>query len=608
MRKLLKDEKGAALLLVLFIIIVFTMIGMAVMSASIGGAVRSQTKQKDVQSVHLAEKALNEAVAMIQGMLAGQTTINLDLLPEQLGAVILEINKSNEVSTDYDKQYGDKQSSVTTNATLVIQAKKPPIINVSVESQIQGVTRKLEQDLIVNSYPDVLKYAAGSEDGNFVINGSPYFLGENSNGGGIYAGKQLLIKNEAEYFYESEAVKKEETRFPSLEGTAYVQSLSNIQYCAVPNCTSYGPIKEISGDSDSKDAKFILGDMSETQIKSNKDFIGINMEESFIDKLTEAVGGVASDREYIEANYKTPAFYSTYLISKVDHYSPSELTGFEDQPAIDTHDAAETNYITYVREGLGDGSVLHRGNLNLNNSGKYPNLLFTSAGKNYREDRNGDGYSQSNWFIVDGDLNITNTSLTSAIQVRANILVTGDVNIKGRVEMDATIFALGSTIIEDASIVGLNNKELVLMSKGSILITRVNTNGEGPYPVGQGPFKDIQDEFERAFGENAPTGGNIQRLDAFFYTDSTAELYGVGSIFWIRGGFFSKGNLTINAIRGDAKVEDDYIHGEEGQSLIEGERARFIISYNNDMFDDQSAALPRVKTVQLIRGKKKMIN
>ncbi|TXK85384.1 hypothetical protein [Paenibacillus sp. N3.4] len=79
MMKVLKEERGAALLLVLFIILVFAMLGLAVMSASIGGAVRSETKQKDVQSLHLADKALNEAVAMIQGMLQakmGSTSSN----------------------------------------------------------------------------------------------------------------------------------------------------------------------------------------------------------------------------------------------------------------------------------------------------------------------------------------------------------------------------------------------------------------------------------------------------------------------------------------------------------------------------------------------------
>lgn len=42
--KLLKEERGSALLIVLFMILIFTLLGLTVLSASIGGATRSQTK------------------------------------------------------------------------------------------------------------------------------------------------------------------------------------------------------------------------------------------------------------------------------------------------------------------------------------------------------------------------------------------------------------------------------------------------------------------------------------------------------------------------------------------------------------------------------------
>ncbi|OCT14254.1 hypothetical protein A8709_25830 [Paenibacillus pectinilyticus] len=604
----LKEERGAALLLVLFIIIVFTMIGMAVMSASIGGAVRSQTKQKDVQSVHLAEKALNEAVAMIQGKLTGQHAINLDLLADQLKIEIAKINdkSKNETRTEYAK------SDVITNAELK-QEEYPQKITISVTATIDGVTRSLEQNLIINSYPDALKYAGGSQDGNFIINGSPYFLGGDANAGGIYAGRQLLIKNEAEYYYESDDKKMGSTTFPSLEGTAYVQSLSSIRYCDTPNCTDYKPIQEATGNGEAKKAENILGRTSETQIKSNKDFIGINMNESFEDKLTEAIGGDARDWTYIDEHFNDMSAVMNYISGKLQlingdesHISPIKPSGTDSTDTVTEYDRRLAKYKLLVNSEIGNETFLHRGNFNLNNL-DYSQLLYATGvdslgekfGKTFRKDANDDGYYRSNWFIIDGDLNITNTTST-AIQVRANILVTGNVNIVGQVDMDSTIFALGNTVIEDASIKGLDNKELVLMSKGSILITRVNTNGDGL-------FKDIPDnQYELAFGKDSKNNGDIKRLDAFFYTDSTAELYGVGSIFWIRGGFFAKGDLTINAVRGRAEVVGTSIQPEEPQSNILGERARFIISYNKDIFIDQSAALPRVKSVQLLRGKKIM--
>jgi hypothetical protein len=367
-------------------------------------------------------------------------------------------------------------------------------------------------------------------------------------------------------------------------------------------------VQESSGDSNTKNAKTILGDLSETQTKSNKDFIGINMEESFVDKLTEAIGGGSAVRDAIQNLYKLRmSDVMNYLIDskQLAKISPLAPTGNETTQQIEAYTSELAAFKKYVNEDLNQGSVLYRGDFNLNQF-DYSNLLYVTGdniGKTYRKDTDKDGYSQSNWFIIDGDLKITNTNVNDPIQVRANILVTGDVHISGNVEMDSTIFAMGNTVIEDASIEGLNGRELVLMSKGDILITRVNTNGPES-------FKNIvgDQQYDLAFDSDDKTIGAIKRLDAFFYTDSTAELYGVGSIFWIRGGFFSKGDLTINAVRGFAEVQNGAIKAEENQASILGKRARFIISYNNDIFDHQAAALPRVKTVQLNRGKRKMLD
>ncbi|MGG1550668.1 hypothetical protein [Paenibacillus ferrarius] len=615
MRVWWKEERGAALLLVLFIIVVFTMIGMAVVSASLGGAVRTETKQKDVQSVHLAEKALNEAVARVQGLLDGMTTINMDQLSDELEVLMGQINGSDEVSSEYEDQYGKDQSGVRTTAVLN-KDHPPPKITITAHATIQGIERDLQQVIEINYYPDVLNYAAGSEDGNLIINGAPYFTG--GNGGNLYAGKQLLIKNEAEYYYNSPddaAPKKSYTKyFPLLKGTAYVQSLKNIQYCdAQPTCNSYNKyVQDVDGDVEAKKVKDILGETSEAQIKSRKDFIGIKMDESFVDKLTEAIHGGSDEWGAINEILKNKSSLAQYLMYSGRIVQTSPIKPLQEDPD------AMTDYETKMREfkqyvnGLNQlgkaetGSILFRGDFTLSST-DFTKLTFSGAGKDVHDEIPGkSGYFSTNWFIIDGDLNIVNTSDTP-IEVRANLLVTGNVKIRGFVKMDATIFTMGETTIEDASIQGLKRdkdangiedsdeqpRELVLMSKGKILITRVNTNPNGT-------FKTIQSGFEASSNSN----GDIQALDAFFYTDDSAELYGVGSIFWIRGGFFSKHNLTINAIRGNATVLDDEI---EGEYEPDGIRSRFIISYNNEIINHQASALPRITKAQLTRGKRIMV-
>ncbi|RTE01416.1 hypothetical protein [Paenibacillus whitsoniae] len=638
MRLRWRDEKGAALLLVLFIIVVFTMIGMAVISASIGGAVRTETKQKDVQSVHLAEKALNEAVAIVKGKLAGYETINLDQLPADLNDWLIDIeNRNGEVREDYAEQYGEGEAGIVIHAFLNPEKNVDegrPVITITSTATIKGVQRVLQQDIEINSFPDILNYAAGSEEGDFVINGSPYFLGSDNNGGNLYAGKKLLIKNQAEYYYQSDAVKKEGTTFPTLNGIAYVQSLDNIQYCdssLTPLCDNYKSIKEFSGDVEAKEANQILrcDNMSEEecqtklQIKNKKDFIGINMKDSFVDKLTEAIGGSKDDREKISNQFANKTAVMQYLISsgKLAKISPLKPNGSETSEQMDTYTTEMADFQSYINgvnkngedyheklEASSQGSILYRGDFHINNE-DFSKLEFSTEAKEHHSDDNNNGFDDSNWFIIFGDLDISNTSRTP-VKIRANLLVTGNVTIRGKVDMNATLFTLGQTVIEDATIRGLEEldskgnpvrKELVLFSAGSILITRVNTEANGT-------FKRIPENgFTSAVGA---IESEIQILDAFFYTDSTADLYGVGSIFWINGGFFSKGKLTINALRGNADVtSDEYIEGEGnqiGQSAIAGDRARFIISYNNSIIEDQAAALPRVNTVQLIRGKRVM--
>lgn len=54
----MKSEQGSALVLVMFIVLLLTILGLAVLGATIGGAQRSETRESDVQSLHLAQKDL----------------------------------------------------------------------------------------------------------------------------------------------------------------------------------------------------------------------------------------------------------------------------------------------------------------------------------------------------------------------------------------------------------------------------------------------------------------------------------------------------------------------------------------------------------------------
>lgn len=76
----LKHEEGSALVLVMFLVLMLTILGLAVMGATIGGAQITETRESDVQSLHLAQKGLDEATAYIQSQLKDVEDIDPDTL------------------------------------------------------------------------------------------------------------------------------------------------------------------------------------------------------------------------------------------------------------------------------------------------------------------------------------------------------------------------------------------------------------------------------------------------------------------------------------------------------------------------------------------------
>ncbi|MFD2411783.1 hypothetical protein [Paenibacillus rhizoplanae] len=569
-----REERGSALVLVMFIVLLLTILGLSVLTAAVGGAQRTETRKNDVQSLHLAEKTLDEAVAYITSSLNKRVAASVDMSQAEVDAAIKgflsnlkSMNNPEETgnpsalfaSTDLHQSDGGKAIGTIVDITEPITTEQGQSVSYTVtltaQAEVNGVVRKLKQNVVVDTYPDFLKYTLGSEN-NLIINGSPYIKGN------IYAGNRLEISDTAYYTY------LDQRSFLStpfeLDGEAHVQSLDKLVYKAQDR-------KELTGN-EVTEASIISAD--KVKIKSHRSFVEVNVKSSFIDKVQEAVGTGASRQSildnmnnhslaaYLTSNYEA-IFDHTVLPPKPD---PADTTE-EGIQALEEY-AKAVNILTNPKKSLVyagdltiDGTELTGINYTQKTSSAYPDA------KHY-------------WYIIDGNLTIDNYGGPTPIDIRANILVTGKVQIRGKVRFDSTIFALKesnvpnggedfTTVVEDAFIEGLNGKELVLMSQGQILINRL-----------------------AAFDNTEPAP-----LAAFFYTDSDAQLYGVGSIFSLIGGFFAKGDLTINAVRGTALRGDSDINIQGNNSLI-----RFKAIYNDRIFTDQQAGLPRVKAVNIRVG------
>ncbi|MDI4644315.1 hypothetical protein [Cohnella hashimotonis] len=585
-----RDEKGSAMLLVVFIIIVFAMLGIALMGATIGGAQRSETRENDVQSLHLAEMALNEAAASVALLFKDKEDIDLNTLEKQLNAIQLtsvqsqvggtgEVIKFNPEEISGENVGGDS----TKRFTITVQAK----------AMVNGVVRILEQEIKLDSYPDFLKYGLGSEN-NVILNGAPYLNGD------LYSGIKLYVKNQANYRYNKSPSDKSydlaDTVFPTIKGDLFIQDKNSIE--ATDRLNNVKTI--VSLEDASKLAQTTGLTINHIQYRDLKKFVSVNIDETFLDKIAEAVGDTKINRKYNYPSFNqgeenelsigaVKSFIATSLLTHDNISYISLSTEKPIDPGPNANDETRANYIddltNYYEPFAGKmpaGTAIFNGDLTVDGI-EFQNILFSEKDKTDRTPKEEPWVDhKSNWLIVNGDLNIKNINKLKELEVKANILVTGNVFIQGKVKMDATIIALGESTIQDAEISGLDNRELLLISKGKILINRFES------------FK-------------APAF-----LHAFLYTDSDAELYGVGSAFWIKGGFFAKGDLVINAVLGDTTpIDDSYLEFDRINKLEDVPenrlKSRFVVEYNKGIYEDQNVGLPRVRQINVSMGKKKLV-
>ncbi|MCZ8519770.1 MULTISPECIES: hypothetical protein [Paenibacillus] len=584
---MVREERGSALLLVLFMIVVFVLLGIAVTGAAVGGAKLTQKRENDVQSLHRAEKALNVAVAHIGSKY--DTRSGSEVTLEQLEKDLKDLQAlSSEEGEEADEAEGDHQ--VIESIRLLTCTEDSKCIEIKAKANVNGVERTLVQEVMLTDYPEALNYVMGSQ-GNVTLNGTPYMLGN------IYVGGELKAKDQAEYKYEEVNHTEKTFAFPKVTQKVYIPGEERISYCDSETCTGTN-YKPIGGDN--KSLSEVLG-TDKLEARNNNQFVSINFDNSFIDKAAEAVRGDKEVRKKLADAYAKPGDDSegTALVQVMKPYMTADQIIVPPVLSEEPTKEKKEEYDAYLAKMNGDftESVVHDGDLFLDGN-EIKRLNYIK-----KEDPTLPGKKGSKWFVVHGDLTIQNESsdINYELPIKANILVTGNITIRGKVKVDSTIFTLGDggTEISDASIKGMegadgiSRKELLLFSKGPILITRVNS------------FEPITRDYEP--NPVKVEGSNVYQLDAFFYTEQNATLYGVGSIFWIHGGFFAKGDLTLNAVRGNTSENAaESKLNVEAQPGLPLQQSRLILDYKQNLISNQEVGLPRVERFELKVGNRRL--
>lgn len=529
----MKNESGYTLLTVMLIVLVFTTLGAVLLTVTIGGAQRTELRENTIVEDSDAIRAIEQGTAILKNQIHNNKFSSPGSLYQgELDQVITALRSEdlNIVITDLSAEY---DIELDHDYTRVYEIRS------------NGYHDDYAKLVYITAMPSFLKYAAGARD-ELSLHGGMYIDGD------IYANNQLNISNEAKYIYQSNlnTVKND---FPTVSERSRLVIeetgvASSCDHSVAPGCF------EVAGGAFSKSIHW--------QRRSIEDLIS----DSF--SYQAPVQGDAA--EYIDIRLLPT------VTSKMKMLDPS----FEDADTQAIADGASlltargyADTASYERV-LSADTVLHEENVITSIQPDRNHLYISDAYLNTDTLT----LDSDKWLVVTGDLILESAAGESA-DISSNIIVFGDVILRGDLSMDSVIYALGSTTVFNANIERpAGGGELILMSRGQLDIALLNS-----------------------FNNPADFTEFPNQLNAFLYTDQNAEIYSVGSYVYIDGGVFSRGSLEFNSFRGDtAEGENDIIFTAFEENANEYEKSRLYIRNNQRLFLDKLQALPAVEKLDVI--------
>ncbi|WP_449620007.1 hypothetical protein [Robertmurraya sp. Marseille-Q9965] len=516
---MLKNENGSTLLVVLVMMLVFTVLGLSILSTSIGGAKRTESREEQVTNDLDTIRTMGEAVAFIKEVISSEyNTKNPDMSTTEYNNLIRDSIIGNS--------FGYQIENITPQYNSIKEDEDFTRV-------LQVTSGKYKQIVYITGIPSFLKYAVGSR-GILTLNGSTYVQK-----GNIYANEKLVISNQAKYIYNGESL-IEDTTYPSVysknENLLFIEN-EQIDYCSnycyrVNEKNEHEKLENHFDPLSINELNQAFQPTAPTFMREENEYVAVDIEKTFKEKLKLAgfVGShvdpyVLDIDEIISRGMTSPSVEIIHSFNNIGH-SPSKNG--------------------YLYSAQGDKEVyIDTDSLIMNDKSK--------------------------WIIIDGDAVIENNG-NQLMEVSANILITGNLTIRGDIAFDSTIYVLGDTTINNVNITGYNEGELILMTQGQLEIARVNK------------FKNSNE---------------VNSIKAYLYTNENAEVYAIGSYLHVEGGIFSKGNLEVNAYRGAATDKDSHIEFSRG-SENDASASRLIIRNNKKLFLNQAQGLPKIDRLEVV--------
>lgn len=406
-----------------------------------------------------------------------------------------------------------------------------------------------QRRLFLSNIPSFLYFALGSRT-DLTINGGAYIDGD------IYADQNLYLSNSVNYIGNLD-VYNEDTGFLSMHDESNVYVNQSLYSCSeTPSYDCYDIDNDVQPGIYTKNTTHFIPIEERYQYDQtffgsppqvfnyNNRFLDVDIDASFLFYLKETVNQ-QSDTLSID---QIGSHLDDYILARL-LYETEDLTDIEDQD---------------------QQSIVFKTDMLFNHPIEFKN---------------------EKWIIVDGDLMIQNLQ-TKYIPVDANLLITGNLTITGNVSFDSTIYVLGDTTIDNASIIGDNLNQLVLMSKGDIQFSKINS---------------YIDHFSGFNGNSINPD-----IKGFFYSDKQIELFAVASYIIVEGGIFANDSenrnsngtinkisyipntndsigLMVNAFRGQVKNSSGTLEFTDSNNYM---HSRLVIKHSQDILINQPKGLP----------------
>lgn len=537
-----KREDGYVLVLVLVTMAALAVLSLAAMQVNLATNKLTIIRTEDTQLNEDAKSALRLIADEVrtQFPLHGDTEVLPHMESEaafqsKVQSLIVSNEPFTALTTDSEVHYSIELKRDATD-TEVLTAPFTTILQVNVTASRQVNPEQPElsveytQDLYLTALPSFLYYVLGSDE-QLDVNGMPTIQGN------IYSGGSLAFKRQANFQLDGVAkqIENVDSSRLHLNGRIDLVDLNDCLSCQQENYFTTGMGQ--------------AGEKADAGVSPSR-FSPFQYEYSII--------------EFLNRRLDTPLTYTNNIDSKI----------FEEGLIRSTNQVFELERVL-SEDG---GSIIERPTSYLRadayNAFTDPTIMTLPEAISDRAMYVTESITESNApLLFDGDVVIESLK---KLTIARPLIVRGNLTIKGNVSFSSTVYTLGDTFIDRANILPIdadNGNSLILLSKGKILLNRIN-------------------EFD-----DTPT-----TLQAFMYSDSNEPtyVYAVGSILEVNGGLYSKGPLEVNVFRGTFNGGEGVSPAENFDRQVpahEAEKSRLKLTYNDSVFN-QLETLPVTNQLQ----------